>query len=242
MNGKGRMQLPLIGLSALLVTLVGCVEIPDTGPPIPDYQSEFRFIYLDPSLPTSSISLAEGSSTAFRELPPGTYGIASGYTTFPSGAKRMFIKSGGVPIDPDTSVVSFAPDQRGGVVVVPRQTGVSRFLVLGERYVFAAPGKNDSTLVRFVNGVAGGDTIDVRRIAGTAGVVSILADNLRFGRSSPLFSIAAGETVRFFVTRATGSSAGVSDTLVVNAVSRKQFTIVAYDSISRLQFVSFEDN
>ena len=115
-------RLPLVVASMLMFLLSSCVDIPDSGPAIPNYNSQFRFIYLVPSLPTLTVSMAPGPAfSQFTDLTPGNFGSLSTYQTFSAGAKKMLVKAGGNAVDADTATLSFGADQRGTVAVVPRR-------------------------------------------------------------------------------------------------------------------------
>lgn len=223
----------------------GCVELPSTGPPPTQAIAQFKFIYADPALITLLVSIADGPNfTAYTDLPPDSFGKASAYSTFFAGSKKLFLKSGGAPVDPETSVVSFDADQRGTVLVVPRDPLTQvRFLKLSERYVYATPGQADSALVRFVNCVASRDTIDVRRDSSSrVNLSNPAADNLRFGRVSSFIKIPKDSTIRFWVTKYNSTAARGTDTISVVGASNKEYTVVAYDSLTRARFVRFDDN
>lgn len=221
----------------------GCVEIPSEGQTAPNYISEFRFIYTDPALPTVTVHYADGPSfTTFNDLPAGTFGMSSAYFTFFAGGKKILIDVGGAAVDPDTSSLTFSPDERGTVVVVPRDTVTKvRFLKLSERYIFAPTiGINDTTLLHFVNAVASRDTIDVRQ--DSSSVIRSVIDNLRFSQASSFIKVPKDSTFRFWVTKYNSTTARGTDTITVTGASNTQYTIVAYDTLARVRFTRFQDN
>jgi hypothetical protein len=228
-----------VGIAAIMSS---CVELPDDGQPVPDYTSQYRFVYLDPSYSTITVSMASGPTFAsFVDLPSGVFGQSSAYTTFPAGSKRMFIKVGGVLVDPDTSSLSFLTDERGTVFVVPRDAvNGLRFVRAGERYTFGSVGIADSAIVRFSNCVAGGDTVDVWRLR-PGSPPSLVADNLRFGRLSTFSRVPRDSSWGFYITRYNSATAVLSDTLSITGVSGKQYSVAVFDSLSRLQIQAFED-
>jgi len=223
----------------------GCVELPSSAPPFTPAIAQFRFMYADPALITLLVSMADGPNfTAYTDLPADSFGKASTYSQFFAGSKKLFLKSGGVPVDPETSVISFDPDQRGTVLVVPRDPVTQvRFLKLSERSVNATPGQADSARVRFVNCVASRDTIDVRRDSSSRLSLSNPAVNdLRFGRVSSFLKIPKDSTMRFWVTQYNSTVAPGADTITIVGASNKEYTVVAFDSLSRARFVRFDDD
>lgn len=227
-------------VSIVLIGFSSCVELPESEPPRRDATADVRVVYLDPSLPsTVTIRMAAGPTfTTFTNLPTETYANPNAvYRTYPAGAKRLLLVDGSTPVDPDTTSLTFETDQRGTLYVIPKAAGTTtRFVWLSERYVFALPGIKDTARVRVMNAIASFDTIDVQQVSASFPIV----DNLRFGRSSSFVKVAAGTTARFYLTHYTSSTAQ-GDTVTVVGASNKQYTIVAYDSLSAAKFVLFEE-
>ena len=242
-----KLKIILISLSLCLLLFAGywgCVDVSSSGPGIPNPISDFRFIYSDPALPTVTISIAEGpGSTAYSDLSAGTFGTATAYTRYLAGVKNLFLKVSGAPVDPDTAVLSFSADERGTVIVVPRDSVAKiRFIKLSDRYVFAAPGKSDTTLIRFLNVNASRDTVDVVQFKSSSPSRTVVVDNLRFGKVSSFLKVAKDTTVSFYVTKYNSTVASGTDTITVTGASNTQYTVIANDSLSRVGFKLFQDN
>jgi len=236
--------LTIILLTAMMA--IGCVDIPASGPAIPDYEVEMRILYLDLALPTATISIAPGPDfTTYADLPPGNYGTASPYITLSAGDKKLFVKGA----DPGPSSLSVDPDQRGTLFVFARpDTTTPRFVFLNERYTFGPGGILDSALVRFVNSLArrSSDTsnisLDLKRFSSGG---SASANGIALGGTSSKIRVPKDTVMSFYLTLA-GTTTVVSDTIVVTGASNKDYTIVAHDSINattgKVRFVRFENN
>ena len=239
---------------ALVVPLViglylGCVDIPSEGHTPPDQNSSVRIIYLDPALPTATITMAPGPDfTSFSDLPLGTYGLASPYTTLLAGAKRLLIKG----VDPDTSVITFGVDQRGTMFVLPRHPDVNRFTFTSERFTFptATVGIEDTTLVRFLNTIARSSTDTVDVVVDVMQFTTVTppppVTGLAFGALSSFINVAKDSVVNFYLTRSGSTTEVLTDTITVTGQSHKEFTIIAHDTIDvatgKVRFTSFENN
>jgi hypothetical protein len=184
---------------------------------------------------TASVVMAPGPDfTSFDStgLPSGTFGSPiSAYSVLDAGAKRIFLSPG----DADTSVITFAVELRGTLFILPRpDVANSRFLFASERYTFATNGIPDSGRVRFLNAIYRGSAatediaVDVNMVAGTDTTVAI--SGLDFGEISNSITVAAGETVSFFLTMADTMQVLTASESVTGAANA-DYTIVASDSI-----------
>lgn len=220
--------------------LSGCVELPETGPAVPDYQSGVRILNADPGVSTAAVNLGAfppGAPDATYDFSRSVnYGAGTAYETLPSGVKKAFV--GG---DPDTSIISLDSERMATILVAPRvdSTG-SHFLRLYDRYTFASPGVRDSAVVRFVNVVVGREDVDIYRIRTTGGDF-VAVNNLRFRRESAFLTVPAGQSATFFVSRAASRDSLGTPVTIVGA-SNKQYTVVVHDSLSRVGTVRVEDN
>ena len=231
----------------LVALFAGCVDVPNTGIVPPDYEASMRVIYADPALSTATLSLANnvggtGAFTAFTDMPAGSFGTSSAYTTYKAGTKKLYVKKAdGTLADVDTSTITFETETVSALVVMPKRANAdTRLLQIVERNTFRAPGIADSARVRFVNCIASKDTVDVWRIRGTSSP-AIGNDNLRYAVVSGFTSVPRDSTWRFYVTRYTGSAASLGDTVTVVGASNKQYTIVLCDSLARVKVLNIED-
>ncbi len=238
---------PVAAVLSMLV--VGCVDIPSEGPTPPDFKAQIRVMYLDPLL-TASTNIVVASGPAFSNFqtnvfPAGSFGDpVTAYSTVDAGGKQLFVSPG----DADTSALTFATDQRGMLLVLPRPDVVTqpRFGVLGEGRTFEAIGVEDSSQVRFVNTItrSASDTVDV-----TVDVIqlpdsSVVVSGLPFGCpgippvcASDYLMLPADTTVSFYIVR-TGTSEVLSDTILVKGASRTNHTLVCSGPSDA---VSFDD-
>jgi hypothetical protein len=227
--------------------LAGCVDVPNSGITPPDYEASMRVIYADPALASATLSIASnigGTSafSAYADVPAGAFGTVSSYTKYKAGAKKMYVKKAdGTLADADTSTVTLETETVRAIIVMPKRAAAdSRLFQMVERNTFRSPGITDSARVRFVNCIASKDTVDVWRIRGTA-APGIGTDNLRYAVSTAFVNVPRDSTWRFFVTRYTGSTAGLGDTVTVVGASNKQYTIVLCDSLARVKVLKIED-
>lgn len=227
-------------VAAFVITLSGCIDLPETGPSPPDYKAQVRVVFADPALPTAHLAMADGAtSVAFADRFSGPYGSVTGYATYPAGAKRVVVrKPDGSLADADTATTTLGTETVSTLVLLPRRTAAEqRILRLGERYTFSLPGMPDSARVRFFNALASKDTVDVWAIRGSVQVPARVSDNLRYGIASTFFNVPRDSTWRFFLSRSTGT-AGISDTFSVVGASNTQHTVVVHDSLSRVRLLS----
>jgi hypothetical protein len=115
-----------------------------------------------------------------------------------------------------------------------------RVLLINERSIFQIPGMRDTARVRFINALAGKDTVDVWTVRGNAAAL-VGADNLRFGRATSFFLVPRDSVWKFYVSRYTGSTNAVSETLTVTGTTSVQYTMVLYDSLQRARVLKLED-
>lgn len=244
-------RLPVLTVLAgvLAVCTDACVDVPDNGIVPPNYGAQVRVIYADPALATSTLGIAAGPSfTSFSDLSAGAYGTATDYLSYAAGSKKIYVKKAdGSFADADTSTITLGTETVTALIVMPRRAAAdTRILQIGERSTFQTPGIADSARVRFANCLTTKDTVDVWRIRGTS-VPGIVSNDLRYPRvpldprTSVFVNVPKDSTWRFYITRYTGSTAGIGDTVRVVGASNKQFTVVLYDSLSRIKVLKLED-
>ncbi len=242
-----RLDCPKALVILLAALLAGCVDVPNSGITPPDYDASMRIIYADPALATATLSIASNiggtpAFTAYTDATAGSFGTSSEYVTYKAGSKKMYVKKAdGTLADTDTSTVTLETQTVRSVVVLPKRAAAdARLLQIVERNTFRLPGIADSARVRFVNCVASKDTVDVWRIRGTS-APGVGNDNLRYATLSGFVHVPRDSTWRFYVTRYSGSTASISDTVSVVGASNKQYTIVLCDSLTRVKVFRFED-
>jgi hypothetical protein len=222
----------------MLLYVSGCVELPESEPPRTDYRTEVRIINVDASIDSAVVSMAAGPDFGvYADLPMATLVASTPYVAYPAGGKKLFLRT---PFDPDTAALTFPPDGRGTLYIIPRRTASDdHFMLLYERYSFVSTvGRPDTTRIRFLNYVSTGDTVDIRRVTDTTNTLAV--DNLRFGRTSSFLNVHRSDTVKFYLTFYTATAP--IDSLTVVGGSYKVFDVIAYDSLARAKFCMFEEN
>jgi hypothetical protein len=215
--------------------LLGCVDLPTEGLTPPDYQAQVRIVVADASLPADNIvlSLAPGPSfTPFADVNAGLPLAGTTYVSYPAGGKRIFVKS---PQDPDTLTVTFGTETSGTLYVLPRVVPADqRFRYVTERLLYSQTGYADSTVVRVLNAITSGDTIDVTTTGG-----AFVVNNLPLGAVTAGYRFPAGETRTFYLSG--NIDATVIDSIQIVGESRAMYTIVAYDSLAAGKMKSFRE-
>ena len=248
MNFRSLASCAVPGAALLSIMAVSCVEIPSEGPAPPDYKAQIRVMYLDPLLTAStSITVASGpdySNFQTSVFPAGAYGDPiSAYSTVDAGGKQLFVSG-----DPDTGTVTFVPDERGVLLVLPRDTTAQpRFGVLGEGRTFDPVGVEASSQIRFVNMITRSATdtaditVDVIQLPDSSVVLSAFPFGCPGGPppvcASAYWLVPADSTVSFYVVR-TGTNEVLSDTISVTGASRINHTLIGSGPSDA---VSFED-
>lgn len=199
-------------LLSLIVTaawLVGCADVPSTGPTPPNYVAQFRFIHAAGDLGNVGVSVdgAAIGTLAFQGVIP--------YAQFPAGARVATLSSG------DTLRVGMQPERRGTVVLLQRIGQTRDFLTLTERRVFD-PVATNQALVRIVN-VAAEPGLDVQVIAGADTAIAeggmVLRDDTGYRQ------IAAGSyTISLIATGDVTNTVLASATL--NAANKRQTSFI----------------
>lgn len=234
-----RFVLPFL-FFVLSLYVSGCVDLPDDEPPRSDPTSEVRIINMAPNIPTAVISMALGHQDfkVFTDLPSAGFLTVNPYVTHLSGGKKLFLR---VPLDADTTTLTFPTRGRGSVYILPRLDSTdTRFIFIYERYTFAPPaGKRDTARIRFLNFVSSQDTIDIVRVRGR--FTSFASNDLLYGKASSFGDVARTDTVKFYVTRYNSTSR--IDSLTINGgAPGKLYSVAVYDSLSVAKFKMIEEN
>ena len=126
----------LMASLAAMTLLLGCADVPSTGPTPPDLRAEFRFLHAAPELGAVQVSV-DGVGQGSVEF---TNSTARG--NFPAGSRDIDLSNG------ESQFVAMATDLRGTVVLLPAPAGGPReFFRLNERRIFDTP----HTAIRVVN-------------------------------------------------------------------------------------------
>ena len=108
--------------------LAGCADVPSTGPEVPDFKAEYRFVHAAGDLGSVEISVdgvAQGTVDFTGNL---------SYKEFPAGNREVALSSG------ENQPISMPTNQRGTIVVLPSIDGAAHELLrFNERRIFDAP-------------------------------------------------------------------------------------------------------
>lgn len=209
--------LAVLCIAAMALGPLGCVDVPSTGPQLPDYRSVYRFIYAANDANPGQL-LVDGSSVGTLNV-----GQATAYLDLPAGSRRLAVAG------KDTVSLALVTDRKGTVLVFTKAGVVRSFLDLKERYVYETVGATvpaGTALVRIANGLSDGtnsQSVDVARVTGvdTVGVLT----GLDFGDVSGYAEVPAGAHT-LLITAAGGNT--VVATVAVNATSKSRHLGVVF--------------
>jgi len=126
----------LMATLAAATLLLGCADVPSTGPTPPDLRAEFRFVHAAPELGSVQVSVDGVTQGALN------YSGSTAYQNYPAGSRAVTLSSG------ESQFVAMSTDLRGTVVFLPAAPGAPReFFRMTERRLFDTPG----TALRVVN-------------------------------------------------------------------------------------------
>ncbi len=145
---------------AAVALLLGCADVPSTGPTPPDLRAEFRFVNAAPELGNVQVSVdgvARGSIDFAGNL---------NHQSYPAGSRSVALSNG------ETQFVAMPTNARGTVVLLPAAAGAPReFFNLAERRIFDAPRTAlrvlnfNTTYAVVVRVKAGADTVSTTNLA-----------------------------------------------------------------------------
>ncbi|KAA3620212.1 MAG: DUF4397 domain-containing protein [Calditrichaeota bacterium] len=115
----------------LAALLVGCADVPSTGPAAPDLKAEYRFINADVALAGGAVTVDGAGAGSLASA-----GSATSHQSWDSGSRT-------VSFNGESIKVSMETDWRGSVVLLPQVTigneTVRNFLKVNERRIFDSP-------------------------------------------------------------------------------------------------------
>ena len=158
----------LLLLVVIIVTAMGlsCVDIPATGPDLPELKAEFCFLNAAVDVGNVGITVDETSVGSLD------FAANSAYTTFDAGSRVVYLSND------DTLRVAMNTSERGLVVILPlamdsltQATGIRSFHKMTDRRIFDAT-EADTGLIRFTNAALAPDTVSLT-IVGTDTTVTI---------------------------------------------------------------------
>ncbi|MFQ5650086.1 MAG: DUF4397 domain-containing protein [bacterium] len=201
--------------------LVGCTDVPSTGPPTPEFNSEFRFLNAAGDL--ADVSIVFDTGPAVNGL---GFGTANTHQTYPSGNRVATLSSG------DTLRVAMTSDQRATVMLMDKTGATREFIKLIERRIFD-PATTSAALFRGVH--ASPDAGDIEFTVTGADTVSGTAS---FKDVSPYLSVTAGDYT-LTVTTASGDTLTTSLSL---SNMRHTGVLVGSSAAGTLALVGLDDN
>lgn len=137
----------MLTLLIMSVWLLNCTDVPSTGPPVPEFNAEFRFINAAEDLGDVGVSV-DGASVG-----TAAYLGEIAHRTFLAGSRVVDLGSG------DSQLIGMETDQRGSVVILPLTGATREFLKLNERRIFDSAATSTARF-RVTNAVI--DTVQIR--------------------------------------------------------------------------------
>lgn len=212
---------------------LSCVDIPSNAPPPPVLNAEFRFISINPSSVTSptQFKMAEGPNYAsYSTIALGANASPTAFTIYNAGSKYLAYLT-------DTlRSINFETDEKATLVfarnnVLSTDSTKAKYsvykLTLG--YRFSPVSYRDTTIVRFVNLMTGGqDTIGVRQDSSSN--PSIVGTAIAIGKSSAFIKIPTGKKINYFFTLPATNDRVCKDSLQIIGTSSKVKTVFIYDT------------
>ncbi len=189
--------------------LVGCADVPSTGPTPPNYVSQFRFIHAAGDLGNVGVSVdgAAIGTVDFRGVIP--------HVQFPAGSRIAALTNG------DTLRLAMPVERRGSIVLLSKPGPVRNFITLTERRVFD-PTTTNEAWVRIVN-ASPEPGLDVRVIA--AADTAIEETGMAPSGDTGYERIAAGSyTISLVATGDTTNTVLASAPL--NAANKRQTSLI----------------
>ena len=157
----------ILCIAAMALGPLGCVDVPSTGPQLPDYRSNFRFINAASDASPGQLFI-DGKSQGSLTLSQAT-----AYLDLPAGSRQLVVAGNATR---DTVTKAFVTDRRGSVLLFTKGAAagaIRTVTILNERFSYDTLGATvpaDTALVRLANGLSDGtasQAVDVKRVTGT---------------------------------------------------------------------------
>ena len=212
---------------------LSCVDVPSNAPPPPVLNAEFRFISVNPSSVTSptQFKMAEGPNFAsYTTIALAANTSPTAFTIFNAGSKYL------VYLTDTLKSVNFETDEKATLVfarnnVLSTDSTKAKYSVykLPLGYKFNPVSYRDSTAVRFVNLMTGGqDTIGVRQDSSSNPTALVTA--IAIGKSSLFIRIPTGKKINYFFTLPGTTTRVCNDSVQITGTSSKVKTVFVYDT------------
>lgn len=216
----------LAGMLLLLaaIWLMGCADVPSTGPTPPNLISEFRFVHAAGDVGTVGIAVdgASVGNIAFKGIVP--------YSQYPSGSRLAVLSTG------DSLLVAMESYKRGTVVILPKTGPVREFIKLFERRVFD-PVNTNNALLRIVH-AAEAPEVFVKIVGATR---TVRLNNAAYKSASSYLELPVGNyTVT--VAAASDTNTVLTSTTLSAANKRQTSVILGSASAGTLAFANLADD
>jgi hypothetical protein len=168
---SSRTKLLMASLAAVTL-LLGCADVPSTGPTPPDLRAEFRFVHAASELEEVRV-FVDGVDQG-----PLVFANGTAYSNFPAGSRAISLSNG------ESQFVSMNSNFRGTVFLLPASGAPRKFLGMTERRLFDPP----RTALRVVN-------FDPNRSVVmniTSGADTVATVGLDYEESSGYLAVSAG--------------------------------------------------
>jgi len=216
----------LLSLMVTAAWLVGCADVPSTGPTPPDYVAQFRFIHAAGDLGNVGVSV---DGAAIGNV---AFGSAIPYVQFPAGSRVAVLSSG------DTLRVPMPFERRGSVVILQRVGQARDFLTLPERRIFD-PVTTSQAWVRIIN-ASSGPSLDVRVIAGADTAIAQPAMAPR--DTTGYLRIAAGSYTTSVIANGDTANTVLASAALSAANKRQTILILGSTTANNLAIVNLADD
>ncbi len=233
----GKSYIPLL-IITLVIAVIGlnCVDIPSTGPTLPEMKAQFRFLNAadditnDANEPVSlEIQVDDNSigSVNFKET--------TGFLEFNAGSRIVYL-----PATDDTLRVAFGAQKRGTVVVLPRPEGsLARNVIrtYSRRIFDSAEVDTGMIKLAFASTAA---TDGVNLTVGTA-ETTLHTAVLNFGEETGYLEVPFGDYT--IAATAVGDTTNtIIATTQVTANNRRKTSIILGADVANLSIVNLNDD
>jgi len=224
-------------LTAIVLLTVGCADVPSTGPAVPDFKADFRFINAATDAGSLNITVDNGHGASAVTISGLEVGGASEHMTFNAGNRETTLSTG------DVATLSMESEKRGSILILNAINGTRRFVKLAERRRFdpARTEVTDSTgtipvtAFRLVNGMDDGTVV----YAVLTGTDSLRTDDVTFSPTADIYTDAVtpgSYTVTVYNAADDSELASAAATFEAN-----RFTAIVYGTAASASAIVLDD-
>ncbi|HHL71221.1 MAG TPA: hypothetical protein ENJ29_01815 [Bacteroidetes bacterium] len=224
-------------LTAIVLLTVGCADVPSTGPAVPDFKADFRFINAATDAGSLNITVDNGHGASAVTISGLEVGGASEHMTFNAGNRETTLSTG------DVATLSMDSEKRGSILILNAINGTRRFVKLAERRRFDpartevtdSTGTTPITAFRLVNGMDDGTVV----YAVLAGTDTLQTGNVTFSPTVDTYTDqAAPGSYTVTVYNADDDSELASATATFEA---NRFTAIVYGTAASASAIVLDD-